>query len=515
MANLNLFKSFKNQIPATDRQNSEGAPAYAFTDEHALAQYAATGCFGATFYASADAQLARVLELAQVVDTEFLAKTAIYCRQAGYMKDTPALLCAVLSKREPSLMKLAFDDIIDNGRMLRNFVQIIRSGKAGRKSLGNAPKRAVQNWISKRSAEQLFGDSIGQSPSLRDVIRMVRPKPDSREREALYGYLIGKKVETALLPESIRSYEDFRAGRTTQVPHVSFQMLSNLNLSREDWRKIALAASWQTTRMNLNTFARHGVFEDAECVELIARKLRDPELIGRSHAMPYQMLVAFVNSDSHVPETIRSSLEVALEIATSNVPVMEAQTYVCPDVSGSMMSPVTGYRKTASVVRCVDVAALIAAAFIRGNPDACVLPFDDQIRAIRLNPRDTIMTNASQLAKLGGGGTNISLPLVRMNSIRAKASLVVIVSDNQSWVDSGKEGTRLMAEWATFRRRNPGARLVCLDIQPNGNTQAREREDILNVGGFSDQVFDVIRDFVQGRSHSEHWVGEIKRIALG
>src|SRR3712207_8227055 len=44
-----------------------------------------------------------------------------------------------------------------------------------------------------------------------------------------------------------------------------------------------------------------------------------------------------------------------------------------PDVSGSMKSPVTGYRKGAtSTVRCIDVAALVAAAVLRRSGEARV-----------------------------------------------------------------------------------------------------------------------------------------------
>ena len=44
------------------------------------------------------------------------------------------------------------------------------------------------------------------------------------------------------------------------VPDVPFQMLTALALGRNGWSAIARQASWQTTRMNLNTFLRHGVF---------------------------------------------------------------------------------------------------------------------------------------------------------------------------------------------------------------------------------------------------------------
>ena len=102
MANKGLFKSLVGKlIPQTNAVNSEFAPAYAFSAKHALAQYTATGCMNATFYASAEDQLETVLKLANQVEPEFVAKVALFCRTKGYMKDLPALLCAVLSVRSP------------------------------------------------------------------------------------------------------------------------------------------------------------------------------------------------------------------------------------------------------------------------------------------------------------------------------------------------------------------------------------------------------------------------------
>jgi len=86
------------------------------------------GCFGRTFYSTADEQLTRVLELCDQVDPKFVAKLAIYARTESYMKDMPALLCAWLSSRDARLHEAVFAKVIDNTRMLRNYVQILRSG---------------------------------------------------------------------------------------------------------------------------------------------------------------------------------------------------------------------------------------------------------------------------------------------------------------------------------------------------------------------------------------------------
>ncbi|MFO0998924.1 MAG: hypothetical protein U0936_01165 [Planctomycetaceae bacterium] len=54
----------------------------------------------------------------------------------------------------------------------------------------------------------------------------------------------------------------------------------------------------------------------------------------------------------------------------------------------------------------------------------------------------------------------------------------------------------------------------CIDIQPNGTTQGKERSDIINVGGFSDHVFQLIADVAGGRFSENHWVNEISQMRI-
>jgi 60 kDa SS-A/Ro ribonucleoprotein len=294
-------------------------------------------------------------------------------------------------------------------------------------------------------------------------------------------------------------------------------MLTALDLGKPEWTAIARRAPWQMTRMNLNTFARHGVFDQPGLTELIARRLADPEQVRKARVFPYQLMVAYASAGEGVPALVREALQDALEVAISNVPRVEGKAYVFPDVSGSMRSAVTGYRKgSTSAVRCVDVAALVAAAVLRRNPSAEVLPFEhDVVEGLQLNPRDSVMTNAQKLAAVGGGGTNCSAPLALLNRRKAVGDLVVYVSDNESWVDAERgRGTETMREWAAFKQRNPHARMVCIDVQPYQTVQAAEAADVLNVGGFSDQVFELVADFAAGRLGPDHWVGVIEQVAL-
>jgi len=517
MANKFLFGGLRGSlIPQTNTVNEENAPAYALDPKQALAQYAVTGCFSRTFYATADEQLTRVLELCEAVDAEFVARLAIYSRTQSFMKDVPALLCAWLSARVPRLHEAVFARVIDNTRMLRTYLQILRSGVVGRKSLGTAPKRLVREWLASRSADALFSSSAGQSPSLADIVKMVHPKPAGAQRQAFYGYMLGRPHDANALPKLVMQFEQFRAGEGAEIPDLPFTLLSALPLTREHWVSVAKNASWQTTRMNLNTFARHSVFEADEMAEVIAARLRDSDKIRSARVFPYQLLTAYQNCDGAVPRQVRDALQDAMELATANVPSIDGRVVVCADVSGSMSSPVTGYRPGSTTnVRCIDVAALIAACVLRRNPRAKVLAFDSNAIDAELNPRDSVMTNANLLARMGGGGTNCSAPLRLLNDEKASAELVIFVSDNESWVDAGRGlGTAMMAEWSEFRQRNPQARLVCLDVQPYETTQAAERADILNIGGFSDQVFQVISAFAAGQLEADHWVAHIEEVAL-
>jgi 60 kDa SS-A/Ro ribonucleoprotein len=525
MANKSLFQSIVGKLlPRTDAINEEFAPAYRFSDKHALAQFAATGCLNSTFYATDAEQLDKVLALCQKVEPEFIARTALYARQSGYMKDLPALLVAVLSVKGPGLMAEVFDRVIDSPKMLRNFVQIMRSGAVGRKSLGTLPKRLVEQWLETRTDEQVFNGSVGQAPSMADVIRMVHPKPATASRQALYAYLIGREYGVGNLPEIVQQFEQYkkaddRAGQA--VPDVPFQMLTALDLGRQEWTQIARNASWQMTRMNLNTFLRHGVFEVAGMAEIIAARLADPKLVEKVKVFPYQLMVAYMSTSRDLPGIVREALQDAMEISIRNVPAEAGKVYVFPDVSGSMQTPVTGHRKgSTTAVRCVDVAALVAAAVLRRNPTAEVIPFSTDVVPVELNPRDSVLTNAQRLASLPAGGTNCSAPLALLNAKKARGDLVIYVSDNESWVDSrlhgvhGGSATATMREWAAFKARSPQARMVCIDIQPYDTTQAKERSDIINVAGFSDQVFDLIGQVAAGAAGADHWVRQIEAVTL-
>ena len=276
MANKGLFASaVAKLLPRADAVNREGAPAYAYGPEAKLAQIAATGTLSVSFYGTAEMQLADVLEASRAVDPLFVAKAAVYASTSGVMKDMPALLTAWLTLAEPDLSVRVFGRVIDNGRMLRSFVQIMRSGQVGRTSLGSRPKRMVQQWLEQASMRDLMQAATGNTPSLADIVKMVHPRPADATRKAFYGWLIGRPYDVAALPVEIAAFEAWKQDRALPLPEVPFEWLTAYPLVAGQWAVLAGRMGWQALRMNLNTLARNGAFGVDGVTDKVAARLAD------------------------------------------------------------------------------------------------------------------------------------------------------------------------------------------------------------------------------------------------
>jgi len=550
MANKSLFASMLGRLPKANAVNEAGGLAYKLEPKHALAQVAATGTFGNAFYSTAETQLDEVLKLIdEVDDNQYLAKLALYAREKAFMKDMPAALLVALSVRDTELMHRVFDRVVDNGRVLRTVFQMIRSGQfknkagKGRVGLSSSLQRAFQRWLNTASVGKLLSASIGNDPSLRDILRMARPTPKDNARRAMFGWLTDKSIEKwapateADLPVEVQSLIEYRNSESEEgqaliaggLDNVRWDLLSDAAKGPTVWAALARKMGPQALRMNLNTLLRHDVLATSAMVDYVADRIADESEIRRSKQFPYQYFAAYLNADDNVPQKIKTALHKAAEIACGNVPELPGAVVIGLDTSGSMSCAVTGNRGhrngtqcATSKMRCIDVAALFAAAILRRNPDSVVIPFDTSAYDAKMDPNDSILSIAERLAKYGGGGTDCSLPLVAANQKYAnrKFAGIVLVSDNESWVGTGRHGsTGVMTAWEAFvanqrklagKEANP--KLVCIDLQPYQTVQACERADIMNIGGFSDSVFNVISAFLA--DNNQRFFAEVEAIEL-
>ena len=165
MANTTLFRSLIGAlIPAATRTQRGGRPGLR------AAARAGAGAVRRDRLPEHDvlrhrrgAARSRARPLRRASTPEFVAKTAVYCRERGHMKDMPALLLAVLSRRDPradgrrlrSRDRLAADaaDVRADRPLGRDRPQVARLGA----------EACVRRWLDQRTDAALFAASVGNA----------------------------------------------------------------------------------------------------------------------------------------------------------------------------------------------------------------------------------------------------------------------------------------------------------------------------------------------------------------
>jgi hypothetical protein len=88
---------------------------------------------------------------------------------------------------------------------------------------------------------------------------------------------------------------------------------------------------------NLRNFDQVGISE--ESAQLVSTKLANADEVARSRQFPMQFVSAYKAVES---ERWKPALEKAVELSMVNVPRLPGKTLVLVDVSGSMVSAMTG-----------------------------------------------------------------------------------------------------------------------------------------------------------------------------
>ena len=501
-------------------KTNQGGMAFQLKDKAALAQYALTGVFKDTFYTTAIQDFEKIKELTEKLtnrDDEYIAKLALYARKFGNMKDMPAYLLAVLSTRNIELTKKIFNRVITNGKMLRTFCQIIRSGQAGRKSFGSGLKNVINLWLNTAMPHMLL-NAIGTNPSLKDIISMTHPKPIDEERKHMFAYFLNKEYDVQKLPEIFKQYILYKLGSTHMLPKVDFRLLTYCNISADNYVKIAYTMPWNALRMNINHLHRKGVFNNPDVVAYVANKLKNKEEIKKYNVFPFDIYNAYFNLDNDVPEEIKEALVEALEIACSNVPSLTGNSIVFLDISGSMnisyKNNSNGYGGIKKSKRNINIAAIFVAAIVRNNPNIKLMFFNgdmydfdrnhvmlgidenEEITTHEIFTNNKIIKIADAMSKIANGGTNTKLCFDYLEYTKEKHNIiydnVIIVSDNET----ASIGNKLF--YNNFIKNYQHAKILCLDVNPNWFALLKDSSNILNMGGYSDQVFTVMDKFFSG-----------------
>lgn len=491
-----------------------GEVLYRLEDKAAFARLISNATFQDGFYVSAREVLTQLVSLANKVDDLFLAKAILYSSEVARMKEVPAVLTVLLNLRNKDLTRHVFRRLsAKNSHYVFSIVHVVRSGVGGSTSLGGTLRKLINEWLNELTPLSFLQASVSRSGlKLQDIIRLSHPRSKSLERQTMFAWALGKvpEAEYKYLPAELKAIDQWQKGEMTedtQKLRGLMELLSGAAKTTEQWKFLVTQATWIQTVKSLNMFARHGVFNDAALVNLVAEKLENAELMARREVSPIQLLSAYMATkewDSNVPARIGQALQVAMEQSIAKVEVFQGKTKVALDVSASMTTQsATGQsaKGPSSKVNCMQAASLFAMATLRCNKKASLTLFDEVIRnpeSYSVSSADTVLNNASKLSKIKGRATHCHLVLEQLLSTGEQVDLLLLLSDNESWrASNGQRGTTLQL-WERYLQRYPNAKMVCWDISPNTSSLMKNMPSVLQVSGFTFEGLAQINRFMTG-----------------
>ena len=528
-----IFQAKKKKIkkpcktPVPDTKNLAGGRAYSLTAEEQLAKFAVTGCFGSTFYQSAEEALSSLLNILPQVSPEFLEKAISYSKNSGLMKDMPAFLLLWGVRNHMSYdFRAAYADTVRNVGDILRITKIITSGVLGFRNFGSRLRRLTTTALLAQKDYKLMFET-GNSPSVKDVINLLHPKATALDTVEAFRYLTGdrSKLIKANLSDTAGLVLDLNQGninfsdlskdsKAELARNIDIRLFQNWKLNKKDWETVSQSCGFTTALFNLNTFHRNDAFSTQKSIANTVSNLT--EGATKTRIWPYRLFTAAKNMELGHP--IRPYMgSILSKILEKNKEKLDLPSSIalCIDISSSMLSPITGSGHAKdSTVNCVDVAGIFAAMLRENCEDTAVVLFNTDAQAFKHSNKDAFQV-AEGIAKLATGGTCCEASIHHLVKNNSKAELVIMISDNESWAQFhnhnkspswnwyGNNNTPnpikgLREAWNTYKAKVPNAKLVLLDLTPNMTTQLVDGDSVLNLAGFNSNILPLISQFAKG-----------------
>lgn len=239
-------------------------------------------------------------------------------------------------------------------------------------------------------------------------------------------------------------------------------------------------------------------------------KLTDKAALKRGWVHPLGLLVAlkvygsgkgFRGSLSWTPiAQVTEALSRPYLVSFGALPKLDVPMLVGVDVSGSMRHslPEHGGLMLHEASSCVSISlgAMNPATDVRGfDYKDRIFPFDVLGRRM-----DDVF---KEFGRVGGGGTDLSIPVRHALGLKVKPRLLVILTDNETW--AGHQ--HCDQAWAEYRRAVPEARLVVASMVANRIAAFDDADgSVLQIAGFDAALPNVVAtfaDFAEGEAGKE------------
>ena len=539
-------------IPGRDMvENNAGGFVFKLDEWKQLERFLILGSEGGTFYVSEKKLTAEnanlVLLLLKKDGLKVVEKTVEMLKSGRAPKPDVGIFVLALaaSKGDDATRKAALAAVptaLKTGTQLLKFVDSVN----GLRGWGRGLKKAIQLWFKGKKSEtlalQLVKYKQREGWSMKDVLRLAKPVPETEVQGKLFGWTAKhEKAEWAKAPVAPGDKALDFVWAAEQAVAVKFvdedakdaqakavlaeanqasvkklvELITTYRLPREALPTEALnrAEVWEAllqempmTAMirNLGNLSKVGLLKplsDAE--KLVYQRLTDAERLRGAKVHPIQVLSALRTYASGrgvrsaatwtVSNKTVEALDEAFELSFGAVEPAGTRHLLGLDVSSSMswgeIAGVPGLTPSAATAALAVVAA-------RTEPWTAIMGFADSFRDLGITAKDRIDEATRKVSGLTFGGTDASLPMTWALANKVNVDTFVVLTDNATWA-----GQIHPVQALVKYRQATGidAKLIVVGMTSTGFTIADPTDaGMLDVVGFDGATPALMAKFAKG-----------------
>lgn len=535
--------------------NFMGEMAFKMEDKEELVSTVMTTFLHNEYYEKESDKVSRIQSLLKKVDPLFAAKLAIYARNEGNLRSVTHLVSAEIAKYigGSEWAKRFYNKIVvrpdDMSEIVSAYAQINGMKQNDIKKIPNAIKRGFKSALERLDAYQLDKYKMNnRSVSMIDLIRLFHPKGTQKNAEAFKRLVNGESLDD-LYETKILEKQMTKAGKDTKD-----STIEEKNAAKSEAISEVLDNVKGMPIMNLIRNLRNIILYAPNKVDDACAQLRIEKKVLNSRLLPFRFATAYseiekmayddskkIDTDIAFESDIKSNeltkeqfdeckgkvldaLEDALQYSVNNIPELEGNVAVLIDHSGSVRgdgggsSRVSAFSKTNTAM----IGNLFGSMMAYRQKNVYVGLFGDRLINVPMK-RDMKLLDFNEYsymegAKCGGGTeTGIYDFIEKCVKENKKVDNVVVFSDCQigsgynftSWYghSSSQNGKHFHELFKEFRKINPSCNWIVVNLRQSGSTSVFDKSQrILNIAGWSDKIFDVIKSQCNG------WDAIIKEI---
>jgi 60 kDa SS-A/Ro ribonucleoprotein len=532
-------------------ENNAGGFVFKLDEWKQLERFLILGSEGGTFYVSEKKLTAEnanlVLLLLKKDGLKVVEKTVEMLKSGRAPKPDVGIFVLALaaSKGDDATRKAALAAVptaLKTGTQLLKFVDSVN----GLRGWGRGLKKAIQLWFKGKKSEtlalQLVKYKQREGWSMKDVLRLAKPVPETEVQGKLFGWTAKhEKAEWAKAPVAPGDKALDFVWAAEQAVAVKFvdenatdaqakavlaeanqasvkklvELITTYRLPREALPTEALnqAEVWEAllqempmTAMirNLGNLSKVGLLKplsDAE--KLVYQRLTDAERLRGAKVHPIQVLSALRTYSSGrgvrsaatwtVSNKTVEALDEAFELSFGAVEPAGTRHLLGLDVSGSMncgeIAGVPGLTPNVASAALAIVAA-------RTEPWTAIMGFDNGIRELGVTARDSILDATKKVSGINCGGTDCALPMIWALANKVNVDTFVVLTDSETW--AGKiQPVQALVKYRQATGIN--AKLIVVGMTSTGFTIADPTDaGMLDVVGFDGAAPALMAKFAKG-----------------